>query len=370
MREIAMEAKTKGFSSYLCYANSRTNLLKYEEGDILIGNRITRNIGIFVSEVLGFDFLSNLISTVIFLIKIRKLRPHVFHLHNLHGSFINTPVLFWYLKKTDAKVVWTLHDCWALTGHCTHYVTIGCDKWKKLCHNCPVHNEYPKCCYDNSKNLYKIKKRTFTSLNNLTIVTPSEWLAQQVKDSFLNIYPTYVINNGINTDLFYPRLRNRNISTTIIAVASIWSKDKGLYDIQKLLEILPSNFKIIIVGSGSEILGNKNNLVRIARTHNQRELADLYRNADVAISLSHAETFGMTIAEALSCGTPVVVYNNTAQPELINEYNGRIVEEGDIKGVLNAIVDVMSTLDRDKMILKKRNLDRKHVYKKYLSLYL
>ena len=132
--------------------------------------------------------------------------PDVIHLHNLHKFCINFPILFKYLKESNKKVVWTLHDCWAFTGHCPHFDMIGCEKWKTFCYKCPQFKSYPKSYIDRSRSMYKLKKKWFTGVENMTLVTPSKWLADLAKQSFLKDYPIQVINNGIDLSIFKPTL--------------------------------------------------------------------------------------------------------------------------------------------------------------------
>lgn len=137
--------------------------------------------------------------------KVEEYHPDVVHLHNLHGYYINIELLFRYLKQKKIKVVWTLHDCWPFTGHCVHFQQAGCNKWKEKCHHCPLTRQYPASMgIDRSRQNYLRKKEAFTGIEDMTLLVPSYWLAERVKESFLKDYPVRVIYNGIDLDIYRP----------------------------------------------------------------------------------------------------------------------------------------------------------------------
>lgn len=272
----------------------------------------------------------------------------IIHLHNIHGYYLHYPTLFGFLKESLIPVVWTLHDCWAFTGHCSYFSDIQCDKWKSKCHHCPKTKNYPASLFlDNSKNNFQLKKEYFNGLKNLEIVTVSDWLGGLVKESFLGDYPVRTIHNGVNMNVFKPyedhsavdekyKLKGKWVA---VAAATAWSAHKGLEDYKKLSTLLAEDEFLILVGlSEKQIEQLPSQIIGIPRTENQEELAALYSRANVVLNLSSQETFGMTTAEGFACGTPGIVYNATASPELIRDSNtGFILELGDIQGVYNAM---------------------------------
>ncbi len=266
--------------------------------------------------------------------RIKEYDPDVIHLHNLHGYYINVDVLFRYLKVCGKKVIWTLHDCWAFTGHCAYYSAAGCSQWKSTCRDCICFKDYPKSITKN--NVYKNflrKKELFSGVDGLTVVTPSKWLADQVGESFLKNYKTVVIPNGIDTKIFSPTAtdvfekdhgENKKI---LLGVASVWSKNKGLDSFNRLADIADESHKIVLVGVSDNMSSSVNpKILCLPRTNSTRELAEIYSSADLFINPSLEETMGMTTAEALACGTPAVVYDCTAIPEVIDETCGIAVE--------------------------------------------
>lgn len=285
------------------------------------------------------------------LIKLLKsINPDVILLHHLHGYYINIQVLFEYLSQISTPIVWVFHDCWSFTGHCTHYDFVGCEKWKNECSKCPQKREYPASLFlDRSKYNFRLKKKLFTSVKNMTVVSVSKWLNDQVKLSFFNKYPNKVIYNGIDVNIFSPSnntLSIRNIHKVenkflILGVAGVWSKKKGLLDFIMLSNKLDENFQIILIGLNKDQLKDlPKNIIGIPLTENLSELSDYYSAADVYVNLSVEETFGLTTAEALSCGTPAIVYNSTACPELVDSETGIIVEKNNINDLVLAIEQV------------------------------
>ena len=278
--------------------------------------------------------------------QINNIKPDIIHLHNIHGYYLNIPVLFNYLNSQKIPVVWTFHDCWPMTGHCAHFDLIGCEKWKTNCFSCPQLKKYPASLgIDRSTKNYQLKKSLFTSPQKMTIVPVSQWLGNVVKQSFFKNSTIQVINNGIDTTIFKPcknelttfKYKTHN-KFVILGVANNWSPTKGLSDFFKLSQMVDIHTMIILVGlTSKQIKELPVNILGISRTENREELAELYSIADVFVNPSVEETFGLTTAEALSCGTPAIVYNATACPEVVSPETGFVVEKGDITGLLNAI---------------------------------
>lgn len=141
--------------------------------------------------------------------EIRAFQPDLIHLHTLHGFYVNYEMLFRFLKEANIPVVWTLHDCWTFTGHCTHFSQVKCMQWQTECRDCKSLYRYPQCYWkgDVRRNFLR-KKNAFTGVKNLTITTPSQWLAEQAARSFLKDYPCVVLPNGIDRAIFHPQPSN------------------------------------------------------------------------------------------------------------------------------------------------------------------
>ncbi|MCR4660821.1 MAG: glycosyltransferase [Clostridia bacterium] len=284
---------------------------------------------------------------------LKMFNPDIIHIHNLHGYWINYELLFKYIKKENKKVVFTLHDCWSFTGHCTHFDYIKCERWKNECYLCPQKKEYPKSLvFDGSRRNYRRKKGAITSLNpnSMIVVTPSEWLQGKVKESYLKKYECVVINNGINTSIFKPtpsNLREKyEIGNKIIvlAVASYWDEKKGL-DFVIECASLKSDWIFVYIGKEkSKINCDLKNLIHIERTESTEELAKWYSVSDVYFNPTLEDTYPTTNLEAVACGTPVVTFNTGGSPEIINKTRyGKICLEKNAQSAVAAIYDVINS---------------------------
>lgn len=271
--------------------------------------------------------------------QIKAFAPDIIHLHNLHGFYVNIKVLFEYLAQANIPVVWTLHDCWTMTGHCSHFAYIGCEKWKTGCYHCPQKKTYPiSLVLDQSKRNYMDKKRLFTSVPKLTICTPSKWLADIVKQSYLSNYPVHVMPNGIDLEVFKPTpsdfrkqydIGNRKI---ILAVSNVWSQKKGFFDICKLAEMIDREKEVLVIVGVTEEQQKQlpQSVIAIKRTQNVQELVQIYSAADVFINPTYEDNFPTVNLEALACGTPVVTYNTGGSVEPIHPECGEVVPQGDV----------------------------------------
>ena len=285
---------------------------------------------------------------------LRKEKPDIVHLHNLHGYYLNLPILFQYLtEEFDGKVFWTFHDCWPMTGHCAYFTAVGCERWQQECGNCPNKKIYPISLFkDNSTNNFIEKRNIFCNLKNLTIIVPSEWMANIVKRSYMGRYPVKVINNGIDvktfrytepTEEFYRDYHIDKDRKMILGVASVWDKRKGLNDFIHLSDIIPNDYQIVLVGlTGGQIKRLPQNITGITRTENSANMAMLYSKAVVFMNPSLEESFSLVTVEALSCGTPVVVLDTSAVKELVSDGAGIVLSKHEPQDYIDAIEKLVS----------------------------
>lgn len=314
--------------------------------------------------------------------QIQALQPDVIGMHNIHGYYLNIEVLFDYFAKIETPVIWTLHDCWSFTGHCTFYDSIGCERWKTQCHTCPKKDKYPRSYgFDNSRANYLDKKKIFTSARNLQLVTPSHWLARQLASSYLQDVPVRVIHNGVDTNAFtpdvssdYPKQLGLEGKKVILGVASIWDERKGLAEFIKLGELLPANYQILLVGLSQKQIDQLPPTIHgLNRTESLEELCALYAYAAVYCNPTFQDNFPNTNIEALACGTPVVAYRTGGCPEAVDQATGRIVPVGNIDALKAAILEITAE-DRLHLrnVCRQRALDhfnKDERYLDYLTLY-
>ncbi len=341
--DIGRVLMLNGHESYIAYG--RRNLSSSSEA-IKIGSILDVRLHVLKSHFFDLHGFGSTAATKTFIEEVKKIDPDIIHLHNIHGYYINFEVLFNYLKQAGKPVVWTLHDCWPFTGHCSYFDAVNCYKWETECIRCPNLKAYPRSFFiDNSRNNFNKKKDLFNGISNLTIVTPSHWLANHVKRSFLKECPVKVIYNGIDTSVFSPvnnngegKIQSSCLGKYILGVASTWDRRKGLADLVKLREILPSKTNIVLVGLKSEqIPGLPERIIGLERTNNLEELAALYRGAEVFVNPTYVDNFPTTNIEALACGTPVITYNTGGSPEAIDENTGFVVKKGNIEGLYEEI---------------------------------
>lgn len=282
---------------------------------------------------------------------IKEIKPDVIQLHCIHGYYLNYKLLFEYLNTIDVPVVWTFHDCWAFTGHCAHFMSAACYKWRdEGCSLCPLKYDYPKSLFDFSARNYSIKRKLFSQNKNLHIITVSKWLEKITRESFFHNKSIQTIYNGIDIDIFKPvdssGLRTRlNLQGkhVLVAAATAWTENKGLNDYIQLVNLLSDDVTLILLGLADEQIKQlPSTIIGKRRTDSAHELAQYYSMADIVLNLSYQETFGLTTAEAMACGTPGIVYNTTASPELITNETGSIVELGNIEEISKTIKDIIS----------------------------
>ncbi len=301
--------------------------------------------------------------------------PDIIHLHNIHGYYINIEVLFSYLKSCNKRIIWTLHDCWAFTGHTAYCDSIECTKWENGCGKCPLLKSYPKSYLDFSKKNWIKKKRLFSDIPNMTIVTPSKWLAKLVKKSFLKNYDVKTIENGIDTSVFsyrpsdFRKKHNLFEKFILLGVATSWDDMKGLSDFIKLAEMLDDQFKIVLVGLSKDQLSQiSKNILGIQRTSNLQELVEIYSAADLFLNLSYCENYPTVNIEAMACGTPVLTYRTGGSPEIVEKNGGFIIDRGNIQEVYDKIVFLKNN-ELKRVCIQKMEYDKKEACEKYLELY-
>lgn len=320
-------------------------------GLIKIGNVTDRKFHGLYSRISGRQGYASWRSTLRLVDKLKAIKPDVVHLHNLHGNYINLPILLEYLGENDIPVVVTLHDCWFFTGHCCYFVDTDCNRWQHGCGKCPdLRNWNTSWFFDRSHTNLKDKERLFRGIKRLAVIGVSKWVTGFVKYSILKnariIRPVY---NWIDTDVFYPQenteFRSRFASPdekVVLGVSHLWDNHKGLNDFIALAKAMPT-YKFVLVGKIDEGIGLPTNMFAPGQTADVNELAGYYSMSDVFFNPSKRETFGKVTAEALSCGTPVVAYDTTATPELVPPGCGGLVAPGDLNSAADKIIKTANT---------------------------
>lgn len=366
--------------SYITYAR---DILPSKSKVLRIGNKLDIYNHVLQTRLVDNHCFASKQATIKLIDEIKEISPDVIHLHHLHGYFINIEILFNFLKQVKIPVVWTFHDCWAFTGHCTYFEYVNCEKWKIECFNCPQLNTYPKTLFvDRSKKNFLLKSQIFNGVENLTIVPVSNWLGNIVKESFLKKYPIKVIQNGVDTITFSPKLDSSEIKKRfniykdfiILGVASTWEPRKGLEYFHSLNNLIDNKSVIILVGlSKKQIKNLPNSIIGIERTENINDLASLYSAADVFVNPTLEDTFPTTNLEALSCGTPVITFKTGGSVESVSEETGLVVTKGNVDE-LNFAINIVKRNTKSFYTenCRKRAIklyDKKARFLEYIELY-
>lgn len=350
------------------------------EGHEYFGAPFENMLHLRASQVTGLQGYFSQFGTKELLSRVSAIHPDVIHLHNLHNRTIDLPMLFAYIKKRKIPTVWTLHDCWSFTGQCAHFTMANCDKWKTQCNHCQQIHTYPNALVDRTSFMWKKKRSWFTGVPDMTLVTPSQWLAGLVKQSFLREYPVEVIPNGIDLSVFKPRISNfrerYNIPPSkniLLGVAFGWGERKGLDVFLELAKRLDgSNYQIVLVGTDDSVDKQlPKSIISIHRTENQQQLAEIYTAADLFVNPTREETQGLVNIESLACGTPVVTFRSGGSPECIDECSGSVVGCDDVNSLEKEIVRICSAkpYTEAQCLNRAAEFDQFHRFKEYIRLY-
>lgn len=372
--DISKLLSDRNIENYIIYCGKRSD---YPLG-IRCGNEREIKLQALRSHFFGYYGFNSERITKRILTRLDEIKPDVVHIHNVHGHNCNLEMLLNYLRDHQIKVLWTFHDCWAFTAYCPHFTMVRCDKWIDGCFNCPQRKEY-SFFFDRSEKLYEKKKKLIENLD-LTIITPSQWLANLVEQSFFKKCPVKVINNGIDIDVFKPTpsdFRKKhgipNDKYIVLGVAFGWGVRKGLDVFVELSKHLDGKkYQIVLVGTDDKTDKQlPDNIISIHRTQNQSELAEIYTAADVFANPTREEVFGLVNVEALACGTPGVTFNTGGSLECYDETCGRVVPCDDVDSMEKEIIFIcekMSYSIKD-CICRARNFDANKKYKEYICLY-
>ena len=379
MMDLVSLSRERGWEAYVTVPKGR----HYRPIDpaiaLPIGSRVSEDLHLILGRITGLQGFFSRAATRRFLRKLDAIGPDLIHLHNLHNSYINLPMLFAYLKAhEEIRVVWTFHDCWPITGHCPHFDMIGCGQWEGSCGRCPQYREYPQSWVDHARLMHRKKKQWFGGVKNLTVVTPSKWVGEMAGRSFMGQYPIQVIHNGVNLSVFQPTdgsfrqdhgLEGKHI---VLGVAFGWGLRKGLDVFIELAHRLDDTYRIVLVGTDERVDAQlPESILAIHRTQNQKQLAEIYTAADVFVNPTREETLGLVNIEALACGTPVITFRSGGSPECIDDTCGTVVEKNDVDGMEREIrrICTESPYPPEACRAYSEGFEINNVYKDYMDLY-
>lgn len=371
---LSEKLNNNGVENYILYCLGASD---YDNG-IKYSNNFEIKKGVLESRVYGNWGFEGKNSTTELIAQLNNINPDIVHLHNLHSHACSLDILFDWLAKNNKRVIWTFHDCWAFTGYCMHFETVGCEKWKNRCEQCPQKKDY-SLFFDKSSKLYELKKQ-YLSCVDLTVVAPSAWMKNNVVNSFLKNKKCIVINNGIDLSTFRPmnsdfksRYNINDNKKILLGVASQWTDKKGLDVFLRLVEDLSSEeYTIVLVGTDCEVdrLLPKS-IISIHRTGSKKELAEIYSSADVFVNPTKEDTFPTVNIEALACGTPVITFDAGGSAEIIDETCGYVVKKDDVSSLENEIkrITASAPFSQENCRIRAKKYDADEKYDEYMKLY-
>ena len=370
INNISDELQKEGHKTYIFNGWTKR---KSKNTNVITGSFLSKLIHIILAKMTGYSGCFSYLWTKKMIRKIKKIKPNCINLHLLHSWSFNLPLLFKYLKKSNVKILWTMHDCWAFTGQCPYFTLSKCNKWVNGCYECNKYKEFNSVFFDRTKKMWSLKKKWFNGVPNLTIISPSVWLSDLIKESFLGNYNVKVINNGIDIDVFKPVLDETKIdSFSILGVSFDWSKRKGLDAFIKLADDLPSDIEIVLVGTNDEIDKMLPTRIKsIHRTANQIELAKIYSKAKLFINPTLEDNYPTVLMESLACGTPAITYNTGGCKEIVSDsILGNVIEYDDYNSLKNAILENYKHYRFDRMSIRNYSLrfDSNLKYKEYIEI--
>lgn len=345
-KELALSLQARGHETSVVYSEG---ILDYSDG-YHMGNALDKKIHALCSRVTGLVGYFSYAETKKLLKYISKWKPDVVRLGNLHSNFVNIPMLLDFLCENNIGVVVTLDDCFWFTGKCCHYTIVGCFKWRKNCGNCPrIHRDNRSWIFDKTSMMLRDKRTKFCAMKRLAVVGVSKWITEQASQSLFSC-SKYIkkVYNWIDIDVFQNKTNQLRKELgiddcfVILGVSTVWAKDKGLNDFLELSNCLRKDERIVLIGDVTEKIEFPSNIISLPRTDTVEKLVEYYSMADVFVNPSVEETFGKVTAESLACGTPVIVYNTTACPELVGDGCGKVVELHNIFEMRRAISEIKS----------------------------
>ena len=364
----------QGIENYIFYIygknpQKRSNYIKF-------GGFVYTKFQTLKSRILGNYGFNSTLATKLMINKLEKIKPDIVHIHNIHDNNCNFGILFRYFREKNIKVIYTFHDCWAFTGYCPHFTVSKCEKWLNGCGDCSKRKKI-SWLFDRSAEIFQRKKEALTG-QNMIIVTPSQWLADLTKRSFLKEYPVKVINNGIDLEIFKPTestfrqaygLQNKKI---VLGVSSLWWYPKGFDVFVRLANELPQDYSIVLVGTNESVDKElPKNIISIHRTQNQQELAEIYSAADVFVNPTREDSFPTVNIESIACGTPVITFKTGGSPEIIDDTCGSVVDCDDIDALKKEITRICTEKPYTKgdCVIKSSEFAHNQRYKEYVELY-
>ena len=319
-----------------------------EEGIFKFGYDWETRLHALLTRLTGLTGCYSFFSTRRLLRYIDRFQPDVVHIHELHAYFVNISTLLRHLAKKNCRVVHTLHCEFSYTGKCGH--SLDCRRWERECGSCPDIKAYPKSLFfDFTRKMLREKKAAFRAIGDLTIVTPSDWLAERARRSFFGTRPIVTIPNGVSTEVFYPRATEtirekygiRAEDKVVLALAPhLMSEGKGGRFVLELAEKVGDAARFVLIGIDGETERTEGNLLRLGPIYDKELLARFYSLADLFVICSLRENLPTTCIEAQMCGTPICGFDTGGTIETcVFDAPQAFVEYGDVDRLAQIILN-------------------------------
>ena len=308
-----------------------------------------------------------------------EFKPDIVHLHEPHAYFLDLAPFFSYLSDNKIPLVYTFHCEFAFTGKCGY--SYDCEKYITGCGKCPRLREYPKTAFfDHTARMYEEKKMLLAK-QNMLLASPSVWLAEKAKKSFLYQRNIRIVRNGIDSEaMFCPReyahlkkLHGLENEKVVLAVAPSFISDerKGArHFIELARRMKDSGFRFIMIGVDGEVPDLPSNIIALGRTENQAELAEYYSMADCFVICSDMENLPTTCLEAVCCGTPVVGFDVGGTAETAPAPIGSFCAYGDLEALEKALRTMLNNPPAQEAFEEyRKRYSSEYMYEEYLKLY-
>lgn len=377
VREIQSCCEANGIECYVAYSIADRPDKEVPKG-YRIGNNLTAKWSALFSRIIGKQAYANRFTTWLFLRWLDNIQPDIVHLHNLHNNYIHLNMLLCYLSKHDIATVITMHDCWYFTGGCMHYASIGCEKWKSGCGQCPKWKQIPSFFFDQTHSVLKDRVKYLSAIPRLTVVGASEWIANEVKQSLLKDLDIIYIHNGFDLNVFKPTPSEKRKELglegeyVILGPATKWLLPINKPTLEYFISHMESDMVLLLFGCSTKDTSLPKNVVQIGYTKSPKEMAELYSMADVMVNCSREDTLSSLNLECQACGTPVVTYDATGSKETVDGKCSFAVPTGDVDALWERVVNIKAE-GKDNYAIRcfdwaAIHFDKKRNYESYIGL--
>ena len=376
VKDIQSACRQEGWQCHVAYSHTNQQVIDGYH----MGNVFSDKLHAALSRISGKQGYFSKISTWRLLRYLDSLRPDIVHLHNLHGSYINLPMLLRYLAKRNIKTVVSLHDCWFYTGGCSHYTAVGCDRWKAHCGHCPRrYEEFPALLWDGSEKQLADRVRLFGAIKNLTVVGVSQWITNEAKQKVFRHAHCLSIHNGIDTAFFHPvtssfrRRYQLEGKFVILAPANKWFLDINKETFSYFSFHLTDDMVMVFIGNGADEGRMNERMLNVGFVASREEIRDIYSAADVMVNCTREESLSLLNVEVQACGTPVVTYANTGVRETVDNRCGYAVANGNAETLWESMINVKKEgkagYSTECRAWAYMEFDRQKNYQKYIQMY-